>query len=102
MYKVGVVGDRNSVLAFKALGLEVMTSTSPEESRRAVDSMAMDNFGVIFITEELAKDIPDTLKRYDDKMIPAIILIPSNKGTLNIGMARINENVEKAIGSNIL
>lgn len=102
MYKVGVVGDRDSVLAFKALGVEVAISTKAEESRRAVDSMAKQGFGVIFITEQLAEEIPETLNRYNDKMIPAIILIPSNKGTLNIGMTRINENVEKAIGSNIL
>lgn len=102
MYKVGVVGDRDSVLAFKALGVDVKTTTSPEETRRAVDSMAREEYGVIFITEQLAAEIPETINRYNDEMVPAIILIPSNQGTLNIGMERINENVEKAIGSNIL
>lgn len=102
MYKVGVVGDRDSVLAFKALGLEVATCNNPEESRRAVDKMARDGFGIIFITEQLASQIPETINRYNSTMVPAIILIPSNQGTLNIGMDRINENVEKAIGSNIL
>ena len=102
MYKVGVVGDRDSVLAFKALGLEVATCTNPEESRRAVDKMARNEFGIIFITEQLANQIPETINRYNSTMVPAIILIPSNQGTLNIGMDRINENVEKAIGSKIL
>lgn len=102
MYKVGVVGDRDSVLAFRALGVEVSTAANPEEARRAVDSMAMNGFGVIFITEQLAVTIPETIDRYNSQMIPAVILIPSNQGTLNIGMDRINKNVEKAIGSNIL
>jgi len=43
-----------------------------------------------------------TIKRYNSEVIPAIILIPSNKGSLNIGLANIDKNVEKAIGSNIL
>ena len=43
-----------------------------------------------------------TIKRYNSELIPAIILIPSNKGSLNIGLANIDKNVEKAIGSNIL
>jgi V/A-type H+-transporting ATPase subunit F len=50
----------------------------------------------------MASLIPDTLSRYDKEAVPAIILIPSNQGTLNIGMDRINEYVEKAIGTNIL
>jgi len=64
--------------------------------------MAKNNYGVIFITEQIANLIPDTVDRYDKEIIPAVILIPSNQGTLNIGMDRINENVEKAVGSNIL
>jgi len=65
MYKVGVVGDRDSVLAFKALGIDVKTTTSPEETRRAVDSMARSEYGVIFITEQLAAEIPETINRYN-------------------------------------
>jgi V/A-type H+-transporting ATPase subunit F len=64
--------------------------------------MAKSSYGVIFITEQIASLIPDTIERYDKEIIPAVILIPSNQGSLNIGMNRINENVEKAVGSNIL
>lgn len=102
MYKVGVVGDKDSVLAFKALGVDVNTVTDREEARRIVDTMARSNYGVIFITEQIASLIPDTIERYDKEIIPAVILIPSNQGSLSIGMNRINENVEKAVGSNIL
>ncbi len=102
MYKVGVVGDKDSVLAFKALGVDVYTVTDREEARRIVDTMAKSSYGVIFITEQIASLIPDTIERYDKEIIPAVILIPSNQGSLNIGMNRINENVEKAVGSNIL
>jgi len=35
-------------------------------------------------------------------VLPAVILIPSNQGTLNIGTQRISDNVEKAVGVNIL
>lgn len=102
MYKVAVIGDKDSILAFKALGVRVFTAYDARETRRLVDDLARDEYGVIFITEQLAALIPETIQRYDDEIIPAIILIPSNQGTLNIGMDRINNNVEKAVGSNIL
>lgn len=102
MFKVGVVGDKDSILAFKALGVDVFTVNEEEEARKIVDKIARDNYGIIFITEQIASLIPDTIERYDKEIIPAVILIPSNQGTLNIGMDRINKSVEKAVGSNIL
>lgn len=102
MFKVAVVGDKDSILAFKALGVDVFTAYEREETRRIVDSIARNNYGIIFITEQLAQLIPDTIERYNKEIIPAVILIPSNQGTLNIGMNKISESVEKAVGTNIL
>ncbi|MCR8608266.1 V-type ATP synthase subunit F, partial [Salmonella enterica subsp. enterica serovar Typhimurium] len=64
--------------------------------------LAMNNYAVIFVTEQVAKDIEETIERYNREVLPAVILIPSNQGTLNIGMQRISDNVEKAVGVNIL
>lgn len=102
MYKLGVVGDKDSVLAFKAIGIEVFPVVEIEEARKTIDKMAADNYAVIFVTEQIAKDLEETIERYNKVLLPAIILIPSNQGSLNIGMQRIKDNVEKAVGVNIL
>jgi len=102
MYKIGVVGDKDSILAFKAIGIEVYPVVGAEESRKTIDRLARDEYGIIFVTEQVAAEIPDTIDRYDKTMLPAVILIPSNQGSLNIGMKRISDNVEKAVGVNIL
>jgi V/A-type H+-transporting ATPase subunit F len=102
MFKIGVVGDKDSVLAFKALGVDVFPVYDKEEARKVVDTIAQQKYGIIFITEQIASLIPETIERYDKEIVPAVILIPNNQGTLDIGMKRINENVENAIGSNIL
>ncbi|NLJ79265.1 MAG: V-type ATP synthase subunit F [Tissierellia bacterium] len=102
MYKVAVVGDKNSILGFKALGIDAIPALDGDEARVAVDNLARQNYGIIFITEQMASLIPDTIERYNNQMIPAVILIPSNQGTLNIGLDRIRDNVEKAVGINIL
>lgn len=103
MYKkIGVVGDKDSVLAFKALGVDVFPVVEAEEARKTVDKLAMTDYAVIFITEHVAKDIEETIERYNKKLLPAVILIPSNQGTLDIGLKRISDNVEKAVGVNIL
>lgn len=102
MHKIGVVGDKDSVLAFKSIGIDVHPVVDPEEARKTVDGMARENYAVIFVTEQIAKDISETIERYNRETLPAIILIPSNQGSLNIGMKRISDNVEKAVGVNIL
>ena len=102
MYKVAAVGDKDSILGFKALGIDAFPVFDKEEAQKTVDTIAKKDYGIIFITEQMASLIPDTIERYNNKMIPAVILIPSNQGTLNIGMDRIKDNVEKAVGTNIL
>ena len=102
MYKAAVIGDIDPVTAFKALGLDVFTPTEKDEIRRTVDRVAAEDYGIIYITEQLAVQIPETISRYTTSMIPALILIPSNQGSMHIGLDRINEQVERAVGSNIL
>jgi len=100
--KIGVVGDKDSVLAFKALGIDVFPVVEYDEAKKTVDRLARDNYAVIFVTEQVAQGIEETIERYNKEVLPAVILIPSNQGTLNIGMQRISDNVEKAVGVNIL
>jgi len=46
--------------------------------------------------------IPDELAKVQQKMTPAVILIPDYDGSRGIGKRMIQENVEKAVGQNIL
>ena len=92
MHKIDVVGDKDTILPFKALGLCVYP---------VIDEMAKNNFGIIFVTEQTAILVKETIERYTDKIVPAIIVIPNNQGTLGLGLNKIDEYVEKAIGSNI-
>lgn len=101
MYKIAVIGDKDSVLSFKAVGVDVFVSYEKDHARATIDKLAKKDYGVIFVTEELAAKIPNTIDRYDARLVPAIILIPSNKGSLGIGMEKLNKNVEKAVGANI-
>jgi len=102
--KIGVIGDHDTIICFKAFGMDIFPATElkPEASSKKVNELARDSYGIIFITEQIAQTITDTIDRYKNNLIPAIILIPSIKGSLGIGLKRIRDNVEKAVGINIL
>ncbi len=102
MYKIAVMGDLDSVLGFKALGLEVCPVSSPEEGRAALHRMAKEDYAIIYMTEQLASRIPADIARYKDSVTPAVILIPGKEGSLGIGMANVKTAVERAVGADIL
>ncbi len=102
MYKIAVLGDRESVMGFKALGFETYPLTSSAEARELIARLANDTYAVIYITEQLASDIEDEIIKYKDSVTPAIILIPGKGGTLGTGMRALHNAVERAVGADIL
>lgn len=101
-YKIGVIGEKEAILPFKLFGFDVHYSTDKKAIEVAVKKMVQQDFGVIYITEAAAAQIPETIARYKNEMTPAIVLIPNHEGTLGIGKQAIQDNVEKAVGQNIL
>ncbi len=102
MYKIAVMGDMDSVLGFKALGLETCPAATPDEGREALHRMAKENYAIIYMTEQLAAQLQPEIARYKDALTPAIILIPGKEGSLGIGMANVKTAVERAVGADIL
>ena len=102
MYKIAVMGDMDSVLGFKALGLGVCPVNTPEEGHEALHRMAKENYAIIYMTEQLAAKLSSDIARYKDALTPAIILIPGKEGSLGIGMANVKTAVERAVGADIL
>ncbi|MDD3242221.1 MAG: V-type ATP synthase subunit F [Eubacteriales bacterium] len=102
MSKIAVVGPRDSVLGFKALGLEAVYAQDAAEGEKSVNKLAREGCAIIFVTERLIQDMPAVVERYQNELTPAIIPIPDNNGSIGYGMQVLRANVEKAVGSNIL
>ena len=101
-YSIAAIGDWESVMGFRALGLETCPVTSAEEARREIRRLAKTDCAVIYLTEGLAKELPDLISRYKDELRPAIILIPGREGPLGIGKDNIQRAIERAVGADIL
>ena len=100
--RVGVIGNINSIMALKAVGVEVFNATSADQAIELVKKLSNGEFAVLFIEETLAQQIPDVLQKAKTKPYPAIVPIPSAKGATGFGMQGIKNDVEKAIGTDIL
>ncbi len=100
--KVGVIGDRDSVLGFKAVGLVVHPADNPEEAKKILHTIAKEDYAIIYITEKLCKDMVEDINRYKERQIPAIVPIPGIDGSYGIGLSVLKKSVEKAVGADIL
>ena len=102
MYNIAVIGDKDSVYAFSALGFSVFCADLAQEAEKIINKLSKADFGFIYITESLAEKIPECLDKYRYMSVPAIILIPGINGNTGAGLKNLNLSVEKAVGSNIL
>ena len=101
MYKIGVMGDHDSIYGFAALGFDVFPAEG-DEARKKLRELAESDYAVIYITEKLAKELQDQLDKYRDQLLPTIIQIPGVSGNTGEGVRDVHLSVEKAVGSDIL
>lgn len=102
MYKIGVIGDRESILGFKAVGLDVFPCDEVEEAKKVLHKIAREDYAIIYITEQLYQYMLSEVEEYTDLRLPAVIPIPGKDGSLGIGMTSVRKSVERAVGADIL
>lgn len=102
MYKIGIIGDKQSVQGFKAVGLDVFDCNKAEEAKKTLQRIVADNYAIIYVTENLYEQIKETIYEYNEERLPAIIPIPGMQGSLGLGLRNIKLAVEKAVGADIL
>ena len=105
MLKIAVIGGSETVMGFKALGLDVYPVAGTEEAiktLRYLTRTAEQEYAIIYIEETLAAHMSAEIDRFKDSPAPAIILIPGRDGSIGLGLSALRSAVEKAVGTNIL
>lgn len=100
--KMAILGDGDSVLAFKAGGVDAYNVSGREQAKETLRRLAKE-YSVIFITEELAAEVDDLLKKFNQSAYPIIIAVPSGSGEASgYSEQKLRERMEKALGVDIL
>lgn len=103
MSKIGMIGDRDAILGFMALGFSVHEISSAEQGAKLLHTLVRSGeYAILFITENYAKALEDEINKYKDLPLPAIISVPGREGSTGYGMNLIKDAVERAVGADIL
>ncbi len=104
MNKIAVIGGRETVMGFKALGLETWPAANAAEAGPILRRLTRDSedYAIIYLEETLAEALQNEIDRFKDSPRPAIILIPGREGSIGLGQSALKAAVERAVGTNIL
>ena len=101
MSKIAVLGQRDSVLGFRALGLTTVFADNREAAVKELHRLAREEYSIIYVTEDLAQQMMEEIDKYNDDPSPAVILIPGKGGSLGVAQTRLQRAVERAVGADI-
>ena len=105
MLKIAVIGGRDTVMGFKALGLDTFPAENSAEAGKILRQLTRDSGGeyaIIYIEENFAAQLQGEINKFKDSPSPAIILIPGREGSSGLGLQALHDAVEGAVGTNIL
>ena len=104
MLRIAVIGGKDTVIGFKAVGLTACPAVTPQEALQALRDLTGEEseYAIIYIEEKLAQALEHEISKFKDRPTPAIIMIPGREGSLGLGQNALKAAVERAVGTNIL
>ena len=74
MYKIGIIGERDSVLGFMALGFSVHEAADAEEAETILRTLVKSGeYAVIFLVEHYAIALEEEIAKYKE-ILPKLML----------------------------
>ena len=103
MYKIAVLGEKESVIGFSALGLSVFPVEDQQQAHDTFRALThYQSYAIIYVTETWYDCLHEQIEKHKDSVTPAVILIPGSGGTLGLGQSALDAAVERAVGANII
>ena len=92
---IAVIGDKESILPFRAFGMKTIEADELSEAQRAIASIKPEEISVVFVTEEIMQ----ALEKADIQPGINMVAIPGCRGSLGYGKTVLKKLIKKATGS---
>lgn len=101
--KMAAVGSYDSVLPFKAIGLDVTVIDDENRSHvgHILNKYAADGFAAVFIEEAIFSEFNAAIEEINKVSDVCLIPVPNQSGSTGIGLQSIRTTVERAVGMDI-
>lgn len=101
--QVGVIGDLDSIIGFRALGMTVAACEDKEAADRQLKDWQDEEYAIVFVTETLARELGDDyMESWRRVSLPAVVIIPSASEEASLGRDTLRTAVRRATGIDLL
>ncbi|MGI6447007.1 MAG: V-type ATP synthase subunit F [Methanobrevibacter boviskoreani] len=103
MSSVAVIGDLDTVTGFRLGGVrEGRIVNTKEEAEQALDELIENNFSIIIITDKIADEIREHIRKtLGSEIVPMIIEIPDKNGKSETDGDQMRALIKRVIGVDI-
>ena len=102
MYKIVIVGEREHILPYQSIGVEIEPVKTAVETISVLKKITQDPLvGIILIAENMAEQCLDAITQLRNKTGEAIIIIPTQQESRNTGMTELNREIGRAVGIDV-
>lgn len=102
-YKIGIIGTEEAIAGFNALGVSCFYMKEDSDVAEVIAQIQKEKFAAVFITEDWAERVRNQIdEAFQNAALPAIVTVPSQKGSTKAGLSNLRKIVEQAVGSDIL
>lgn len=107
MSELHVIGDRDSIMGFRALGLATHAVPEGEDAEESalvplLKKIIDEGPKIVFVTERFHLRHGELLLRLRGaELLPLFVSIPSNRGSRGTGIRKMEELMERAIGAKL-
>lgn len=103
MHRIAVVGEKDCIYGFSAIGLETFFVKTLQEAKIIIKKLIKENFAIIYLTESIIEaGSEDIFEDFKDEFVSIIPIPGISKGSTDVGMKNLKKNVIKAVGTDIL
>jgi V/A-type H+-transporting ATPase subunit F len=100
--RIAFLGDIDSVLGFRALGVETIVPDGPDSARETFRRLVRQETSVIMITEDLLDVLQEQIDETLNSAVPAVVVLPGITGTRKRGVDTIRELIIRAVGVDLM
>jgi V/A-type H+-transporting ATPase subunit F len=100
--KIAVIGEKDFILPFKGMGVDIYPIEREEEARNLVRGLDLEGYGIIFITEDLCPGLEEIFVEFREKAMPALIPIPLSPVSSGYALTEMGTYIKKALGWEII
>lgn len=96
--KIAVIGERESIIPLKALGVEIFPIEKIEEAKKVILDLEIKGYGIVFVTEDLASCLEEVFEEFREKPFPLLVPIPTSHGSTGFAEEEMGRWMRRSLG----